>query len=236
MRQQIQYGEISVDYDLVRDERRTMTIHVTPEGAVTVKAPRHVAEEELSRFIQSRIRWIIKQRARFAGSAPPQKRRYADGEIFRYLGGEYRLCVLQSDAHERIRATEGQLKVYSKRPHSALFTRTLVERWFEEEALRVFSEQLALCSQKFGLSAPPPLVIRRMRSRLGSYSTRTRRVCLNQELIALDRSLIDYVIIHELCHIRHHAHDKAFYFELSRHLPQWRQLEAQLRLARRIAG
>jgi predicted metal-dependent hydrolase len=233
MQKQIQYGESSLEYELVRDDRRCMTVHVKPDGSVAVKTPLHLAEEEVLAFVQSKIRWILKQRERFARCEPQPARQYVSGDIFRYLGRPYRLCVQQAAGPERVCAAEGELRVCSRRPHSALSTRRLVERWFEEEALRVFAAQLALCSQKFGLSTPPPLIIRRMKTRLGSYSTRTRRVCLNLELIAIDLHLIDYVIIHELCHIRHLAHDKAFYFELSRHLPGWRQLEAELRRARR---
>ena len=68
----------------------------------------------------------------------------------------------------------------------------------------------------------------RLRSRLGSYSPKTHRICLNLELIKVEKKHIDYVIIHEICHITHLAHNKDFYDLLTRYLPEWKQLETEL--------
>ncbi|MGE4488486.1 MAG: M48 family metallopeptidase [Kiritimatiellales bacterium] len=67
-----------------------------------------------------------------------------------------------------------------------------------------------------------------MKRRWGSYSRKTGRVCLNLELIKASRYQIDYVITHELCHIRHAAHDQAFYRQLNAYLPDWKRAKTGL--------
>ena len=77
----------------------------------------------------------------------------------------------------------------------------------------------------------PGLIIRPMKRRWGSYSYRTSRVILNQELIKASTRHIDYVIIHELCHVTHMKHDRAFYDLLASMLPRWEKLKTELELS-----
>lgn len=74
----------------------------------------------------------------------------------------------------------------------------------------------------------PALILRQMTSRWGSYSRKTHRVCLNYSLFRYPLELIDYVVVHELCHLVHHNHGKGFYLLLSSFLPNWHDLKCQL--------
>ena len=228
MQKQFTYGEQTFDYELIQERRRTMVIEVKPDQRVVVKAPRHVAQGKIEEFIQSKVRWIQKHRENYSRIKPAAPRQYVDGEIFRYLGQDFQLMLMEATADEHVVAQYGKLLVYTRRSHSPLYIRKLIEEWYALEAERVFAERLAICAKQFGLDERPRLAVRAMKSRLGSYSTKTKRVCLNRELIKAELRFIDYVIIHELCHTRYHSHDKAFYFLLARHLPHWKELEAEL--------
>ena len=83
----------------------------------------------------------------------------------------------------------------------------------------------------FNYADKPGLMIRQMTRRWGSYSRKTNRVILNRELIKAATRYIDYVIVHELCHITHKEHSRAFYDLLAAKLTQWRQLKTELELS-----
>lgn len=223
------YGEF--EYELALEKRRTIAIHVNPDQSVTVKAPLKAKENEVEEFVRSRLRWILKHQRRYAEHKPKPPKKYIAGEGFHYLGCEYKLQVQNAGGDERICIQDDTLAVFSRRPQSQLYTQQLLEHWYKRESRRIFKEQLDLCSERFVPDNPPALAIRRMSSRLGSYSLRTHRVCLNLNLIKTEKKHIDYVIIHELCHITHLSHDEKFYALLTQYLPQWKQLETELESA-----
>ena len=228
---QFTYLNITFDYDLVLEKRRTMVIEVKPDQSVIVKVPQDVKEDKIKEFILHKIRWILKHRRRYATLKPAVPKEYVSGETFRYLGHNYKLLVQTASVNERICVQDDRLMVFSRRPHSQIYTRKLLKAWYKKEAARIFAEQLNQCAERFKLSKLPALAIRKMTSRLGSYSTRTNRVCLNINLIKVSKTLIDYVVIHELCHITHHSHNRDFYDLLSSYLPEWESLETDLEYA-----
>ena len=94
----------------------------------------------------------------------------------------------------------------------------------------MFSDRLTACFSLFGYKELPALVVRRLNKRWGSYLHRTNRIILNQELIKAATRHIDYVIAHELCHIRFRHHGREFFSLLKSVLPQWEELKTELEL------
>jgi hypothetical protein len=228
MIQQFTYEDIVFDYHLILENRRTIAIHVHPDQSVRVKAPLRAKPDKIHSFIQSKIRWVLKHRLYFAKVRTQTSKEYISGESFSYLGQSYKLQVRHTTTEERVMRQAGTLTVYSFLKIHRARTRKLLDQWYAEQARAVFQERLRVCAARFGLEELPTLAIRRMTSRWGSYSSGTYRICLNLELIKAPRKYIDYILIHELCHITHGAHNKAFYKLLSSHLPEWKTLKSQL--------
>ncbi len=157
--------------------------------------------------------------------------KYISGETLRYLGQRYTLHIRHTAIEERVVLEAETITVFSFLTVHRARTRSLLDNWYAVQACAVFQSRLQLCAALFGLQTPPALAIRRMTSRWGSYSRRTHRICMNLELIKTDLKQIDYILIHELCHITQGAHDKAFYQLLSQHRPEWKRLKAELAAA-----
>jgi len=208
MLKQFTYEQIAFDYHLTLEKRRTIAIHVYPDQSVTVKAPLRAKEHKIHGFIQSKVRWVLKHQLHFANFRPLPPKAYISGENFRYLGKNYKLRVRHTAKEERVVLQEGTLTVFSFLTAHRARTRMLLDNWYAEQAWEIFQRRLRVCSALFFLKQPPDLAIRRMTSRWGSYSSRTHRICLNLDLIKTSRKHIDYILIHELCHITHGAHNK----------------------------
>ncbi len=117
----------------------------------------------------------------------------------------------------------------TKKDHAR--AKKLLEEWYLEKANKVFSERLSACFFLFDYKEMPALAIRKLSKRWGSYLHKTNKIFLNQELIKASTRHIDYVIIHELCHIAHRQHNSAFYDLLESRLPQWETLKTELELS-----
>src|SRR5262249_32955231 len=162
---------------------------------------------------------------RFSPRTPP--RRYVNGETHRYLGRQYRLRITV-DRRNEVKLIGGYLHV-SVRKKSETSVQALFEKWLAGRAQEQFSRRLRVWEQWCASRKikAPELRLRKMRKRWGS-SHASGCICLNPELVQAPSICIDYVIAHEVCHLKFPRHDKAFYGLLTRVCPNWRMLKERL--------
>lgn len=227
---QVACGAQQVTFRLERKERKTLAIEVHPDGSVRVKAPLRLSLTRIVKRVEQRGAWIVEQQRRFAELPPPQgERAFVSGESYRYLGEVYRLVVLEAQA-EGVGLERGQLVVGVRDPQDTRKVQALLRGWYRGRARQVFHERLERCRKQvaaFGIDHPGGFTLRRMKRRWGSCS-RDGRILLNTQLVGAPVGCIDYVIIHELCHVVQHNHSAAFYHLLSTCLPDWRERQALL--------
>ena len=227
----IQFGQHRIPYSLIFSARKQLKITVFPDGCVSVESPRGRSEDEVAKILRRQARWIAKQRIHFEKYQPlPTPRQYISGETHRYLGKQYRLRVRQGSA-ESVKLSGGFLSAMVADVRGVGRVRELVESWYKARAEDVFERRVTACHdrvKRYGIPFPV-LRIRKMRTRWGSCRSRGV-VTLNTELVRLPTLCIDYLIIHELCHLKIHNHSPAFYRLLDKCLPDWSARRERLNL------
>lgn len=229
---QVVFGGETISYEVRwSPERRTLCIEVHPDRSVLVRAPEGCDEDVILSRVQRRAAWISKQIAEFERYSPrTPPRRYLRGETHLYLGRQYRLAVRYGEPSS-VCLFGGNFIVTVPDKGGPECVRELLRHWYLESARRVFSDVLDASMPRFKGQPRPRLIVRAMRSRWGSLSP-VGNMTLNSSLIRAPRSCIEYVVIHELCHLLHRHHDSNFYRYLGRLMPDWegrkRQLEAAL--------
>ena len=226
-----EYKNVSFDFYLLLENRKTVSATVFPTQALVVKAPLEASDDRIHDFLRRKFRWVLRKQRYFAQFKVHPEKRYVSGETFRYRGRSYKLLIRKSAQPERVSLQHGTMTVFTRLPEKRSRTRALMDAWYREKAQKVFSEQLAACMKLFDCRETPSLMIKRMTRRWGSYAHKTHKVILNQELIKASTRYIDYVIIHELCHMTHKKHNSAFYRLLESNLPQWKKLKTELELS-----
>lgn len=217
------FGDTEISFSLNYVDRKTLAIHVYPDGKVGVDAPMLTDIDKVYGKVKKRAAWILKQQRQFESyPAPLSERRYVSGETHRYLGRQYRLKIIEG-ADEAVKLTRGKLQVETRCPQDCLRVRRLLQAWYRSKALMVFTERYAQCVQQveqLGIVHDKGFHLRFMAKRWGSC-TGQGTIALNPELIAAPKDCIDYVIIHELCHLKEHNHGPAFYRLLTKSLKDW---------------
>lgn len=228
-RQTLGYGSETIDFSLSFSPRQRLSITVEPHGDVVVKAPAETTLESVLNHVRKKAGWIIRQRDQFAAFGPvmPPKR-YVSGETHRYLGRQYRLRVTEGAATS-VKLIGRYFEVVTPSKLDASAVNRQMERWYRQHASVVFGNSFDRCQNLsyFRKLTKPTWSIRRMKRRWGSC-TKDGTILLNPLLIQASPRCIEYVIIHELCHLIHHSHDAAFYRLLGRVLPDWQRRKAQL--------
>lgn len=227
--QQFTYGTRKIDYELIYQDRETLAIHVYPDCSVVVEAPLDTTDDAIRAKLRKRAKWIVKQQRTFKTyeTRDPQ-RQYVSGETHYYLGKRYRLRVLESE-HERVQFSRGRLILQVSDTDDWQGKQKLMQDWYKSRAKFVFKDRLVACHKRFvGVDIPfPEFQIRAMKSQWGSC-TPSGKIILNIKLIQLPKKFIDYVIIHELCHLKEHKHNRIFYDLLTRILPEWETLREEM--------
>ena len=225
----VQFGRKQIAYTLLYSARKTLGIDVHPDLSVVVTDPNGSADDAVAQRVKKRAAWIIEQQRFFENYLPAiPPREYVSGESHRYLGRQYRLRVHKADA-DAVKLARGQINVGLVDTTKKDRVRALVTRWFAARAETVFHEQFTACVERaarHGIEADT-FHIRRMKNRWGSC-TSEGHILLNPDLILAPATCIEYVIAHELCHLKEHNHGSGFYRLLTALLPDWEQRRQRL--------
>ena len=230
----IRYGDTVILFRIERAPRPSpqVRVHVEPDGQVVVRALGDASTSDVVAVVRRRAKWIHGHlQAISERQLSRSPREWVSGESHRYLGRRYMLKVIVNlAAPESVKLAGGQLQVRVAQP-GADRVRELVHRWYDARAAALLKARVAELSERLPwIHQPPPVLLRRMKSRWGSCSP-AGRLTLNPMLIRAPREAVDYVITHELCHLRLHNHSRQFYVLLGRYVPGWQAIKKRLDLS-----
>jgi predicted metal-dependent hydrolase len=224
------FGQYSYDYYLVEQERKTVALTVQPSLNIILKCPLKYEEDKIERFLKKKWFWMEKQMKYFKKYKKNiTKKEYVSGESFLYLGRQYKLLV-KIAAKERVGLEKGKITIYTtKSTKNGTEIKKVLDKWFAERTKFIFHARLKKVIKKFDYDFVPEIIIRKMQKRWGSYMV-NKKIVLNPLLIRASTDCIDYVIVHELCHIKYKQHDKSFYKLQEKILPNWKDVKEKLEL------
>jgi predicted metal-dependent hydrolase len=221
------YGSRHIDYRIQHTSRKKLRLTVTPAGTLQVVAPLGADPCHVIRLVDQKADWVFRKLQQVRDFHPlPTPHRYVSGETFLYLGRQYRLKVdVGPNTPAKLKGKFLHVTVPDKTDTKAVESSVL--QWYRTRANVLFPrylEEAKAIARRHDIPEPT-LSIRRMTTRWGSC-TAQGRITLNLALIQTPSHCIEYVIMHELCHLKHHNHSKAFYSLLSRCMPDWQQRKA----------
>lgn len=236
------YGGKTIGYVIRPGRCRSVRIVVSSPDEVVVRVPQRVSFKAAHAFVVQQAEWILQAMARQSQKPRLAPLKYKTGEIIFYLGKPQRLEVVRS-VWKSVAHEEGVLRVALYELSNSQRVKTLVDEWFRAQAESLLAGYLLEAIERFGpriRHAKCPLrmrsdvqpeglrlTVRAMRTRWGSCAA-NGHITLSVELLHAPRRLIDYVIVHELCHLAHLNHSAAFYFQLAQCMPDWQQRRREL--------
>lgn len=225
------YGDEVIEFERVAKQGNSgkVLIKVHPDCHVVVAAPIEATDREVMTATQKRSRWISQQLKAFREQSKHiTPRQYISGESHYYLGKQYQLKVIEdSRLPQSVKLLRGKIEV-TVRHRSAEKVQQLLNAWYKERAKIVFAKRLdAVLETTLWVTQRPEFRILTMQTQWGSCSP-NGRLTLNPYLVKAPTQCIDYVIIHELCHITEHNHSERFYQLLGQVMPNWQMVKNHL--------
>ncbi|WP_165755728.1 M48 family metallopeptidase [Ruminiclostridium hungatei] len=227
----IMLGGTELSYVLKRSGRKSIGISVDKAGNITVAAPQRTSEAYIEEVLLKKGSWILDrlEKLKAANTALHSPRLYAEGESFPYLGRNYSMRRI-GDPHltkPAVRLGEGCLEVYSSTSAGPRDLRAALKKWYVEQFCTVLQQRIGLYAPQAGVS-PGRITVREQKTRWGSCSSRGN-LNFNWKLIMAPLEILDYVVIHELCHMKELNHSADFWAQVQKLCPNYKNLRKWLR-------
>lgn len=220
-----------IEYQLLPgSDRKTTDIVIERNGLITVRPPRRMTPDQVDATVFSKRMWIYKNLAEWRDlNATRVTREWVSGESFLYLGSRYRLQLVAKQ-DEPLKLKEGRFSLLrsvvdaggSEAAHEAF------EAFYKEKGLPRLKKRVAYFAAKVGIT-PGPVQIKELGYRWASC-LKNGDLHFHWKCLMAPLTIIDYIVVHELCHLHHRDHSDAFWNEVDKILPDYRERKEWLRV------
>ncbi len=229
-RETLLYRNQPLQYTLVFRSRRTIGFAVRPDGSVHISAPAGTSAEWVAQQVLKKADWILKHQADFASRPAPAPARYfGPNGLHYYQGQPYRLRFAEAP-RPAVTVAADELVLAAPTALAPAQAEALLHAWYAHQAGPLFAGSLARVWPRFAEFnlVRPTISVRSMRTRWGSCTPRTARIRLSPELVRARPECLDYVLLHECCHLLVGDHSPAFYELQTRLMPDWQRWKDEL--------
>ena len=201
---------------IIRSKRKTIALIIQPDGELLVRAPQRATKKQINEMVDQHVDWIAKKQAKArAAQKAFAPRQFIEGEKFPFLGEIYTLQLVKNV--KPILDLNGDFQL----AQSAMGQAELIfEKWYKGQARKVFLDRVEFYSSEYGFNYSK-LRLSSARTRWGSCSSKGT-LSLTWRLVMAPMKIIDYVVVHELSHLREHNHSSKFWAQVGAILPDYK--------------
>ena len=218
----LQHAEENIPIELQYGFRKRLTLTVYPDRRVIARIPYGLPKRKVEAYLHKKSKWMIKHLDYFEQHPPESEKHFSEGEEFAYLGNKIKLKLITGAT--RIKLDGEHMIVRVKNPADKDIIARAIDRWYRKKAIEILTPRYDEIFERLHHLDLPETSLRfyKMKRRWGSCSIKGV-ITLNTELVKKEQRLIDYVIVHEICHLKVPAHNKAFYALLGSVMPDWKE-------------
>lgn len=216
----------NLEYELVRSKIKNMYILIR-NGKVIVKVPKAISDNRIRNFINSKEEWINKKLKEFEKKSFKEKS-YVSGEVFKVLGNDYTLNIEYGDFEKAsVNLNNGYINICVSENCETVKIKELIEKMYYKIALMIVYKSVNMWKNILKI-APDVVVIKKLKTAWGKCNSKGK-ITINPDLMKYDQRVIDYVVLHEFCHLRYMNHSKDFWNMVSKYMPDYKLLRNELK-------
>ena len=223
---QIEISGITIDIQKKNIKNMHLAV-LPPDGKVRVSAPMRLSDESIAMFVRTKLGWIKKQQEKFALQPRQSEREFISGETLYVFGKQYFLRVMYSYKGNSLVLNGNEATLTVRKESTARQREAFVNEWYRDLLKEKISIYLPKWEQITGLYCDS-WQTKYMTTRWGTCNTNTRKIWFNLQLAKKPIECLEYVILHELAHLKVKNHGKDFIAILDMYMPYWRETKKLL--------
>ena len=220
-----------IDYQLLPgSDRKTTDIVIERNGVVAVRPPKDFSPEKADAVVESKRMWIYRNLAEWRDlNAVAVVREWVNGETFLYLGRSYRLSLISAQESD-LKLKEGRFCLNRKliNEGGTKAAKQAFEQYYSDKGLQRIKKRVDYFTPKVGVN-PSRIIVKDMGYRWASCS-KSNGLAFHWKCMMAPPKIIDYIIVHELCHMHHRNHSDTFWNEVDKVMPDYRERKDWLRI------
>ncbi len=217
-----------IPVSLERKRIKNMYLRILPpDGKVAVSAPMRMREEEIERFIKTKLVWIRLQQDKMKNRNTHQEQEYVTGEKIYLWGRTYLLIVKETTGRGKISVNGEEVQLFIQNQSTREQRKKLLHTWYKKSLEQELPYLLEKWEKRIGVKAGS-FSIRDMKTRWGTCHIQKKAICLNLQLAKKSPICLEYVLVHELVHLLERSHNHVFKGYMDQFLPNWRSIKTEL--------
>ncbi|MBL4937583.1 M48 family metallopeptidase [Clostridium sp. YIM B02515] len=229
---QITIKDKKITYTLQRKNRKTISIKITNKGEVVISAPLHISDEKINEVIEKKSNWILLKLEEFSLREPLKENTFLDERKLKFLGEKYNLSLFDTfNSNIEIIFDSKNFKIYvpkSIKENKEDYIKAALVSWYRNRAEKIFTEKVKSYAEKLKVY-PKRIVIKDQKTKWGSCSSKGN-INFNFRVIMAPENIVDYLVVHELCHLVHMNHSSNFWNLVKSILPNYKEAEEWLKI------
>lgn len=232
------YKEEIINVRIIYRKRKNISIRVIPKNIIEIITPRSISISFLKKVLEEKSSWIMKTLDKFENVDESFKeRRYINGEIFYYMGQEYELKIIEDKNTENNKKNYCYINLNNKKlvittnNNKAEYIKNELKKWYKVESEKIVISRLEVLKRENSIMnklQPSIIKIKEQKKRWGSC-TSSKTIYINSRIAMATTDVIDYILVHEFCHLVHMNHSKDFYNLVEEILPNYKECENWLK-------
>lgn len=213
------------------ERKRIKNLHLAvypPDARVHVSSPDYLEDNDIRSFIISKWDWVEAQRKKILSQDRQTEREYVSGESYYHLGSAYRLRVIEEVHCPHTIQKQGNFLIMTVQPCTTTENRALVLREWQRAELKTVLQEIVPVWLARTEESDVTWEVKQMRAQWGSCIAKKRHLLLNLELARVPRSCIEYVVLHEIIHLKINNHSKLFESLMTKYMPNWRSRRTEI--------
>lgn len=226
MTEVLKFNDIEVELSFKDIKNVHLRVH-PPLGRVTLSAPENMDKEHLRVYVSTKLGWIRKEKKKITAQKREPQHLYITNESHYFFGKRYLLKVTESDKKSQVILHHSKIEIIVPKGSDAVFIKNKLYQWYRKQLRQFLQEKIVLYKERLNV-APEGFGIRKVKTKWGSCNDSAKTLWFNIELAKKPKDCIEYIVVHELVHLKERRHNKDFILLMNKYYPNWQLRKKEL--------